>query len=113
MKNTAEKMDCKIAISSNEKYMTPYFGHCYSFDIVEVKDGKIAKREQVLNPGYDTDFLPKFLFKKGISHVMAGHIDQEMKASLNNNNIKLLLGISGEIDDVIEKFVNGNLKWRF
>ena len=106
-------MDCKIAISSNEKYMTPYFGHCYSFDIVEVKDGKIAKREQVLNPGHDTDFLPKFLSEKGISHVMAGHIDQEMKASLNNNRIKLLLGISGKIDDVIEKFVNGTLKWRF
>lgn len=112
MKSKNEKMDCKIAVSSNEKYMTPYFGRCYSFDFVEVKNGKIAKREKVLNPGHDTDFLPKFLSEKDVSHVMAGHIDQEMKASLSNNSIKSLLGILGKIDDVIEKFVKGTLKWR-
>ena len=112
MKSNSEKKSYKIAVSSNENYITPHFGHCHSFDIVEIKDGKVVQREKILNPGHDTDFLPKFLSKKGVSYVMAGQIEQEMKIFLNEKGIRPLLGISGGIDDVIESFIKGTLKWR-
>ncbi len=112
MKSKYKKKFYKIAVSSNGKYITPHFGRCHSFDIVEIEDGNVIRKEKILNPGHDTDFLPRFLLEKGVSFVMAGQIEQEMKIFLNEKGVRSLLGISGKIDDVIESFIKGTLKWR-
>jgi predicted Fe-Mo cluster-binding NifX family protein len=50
----------KIAISTDNGMVSPHFGRCPHFTIVEIKDNKVLKKEIIDNPGHRTGFLPKF-----------------------------------------------------
>ena len=51
----------KIAVASDEKYVSGHFGHCEGFTIYEVEEGKSLEKSFTPNPGHRPGFLPVFL----------------------------------------------------
>ena len=56
----------KIAISTEGDFVSPHFGRCPSFTILEIEGNKLGKREIIDNPGLYPGFLPEFLKEKGV-----------------------------------------------
>jgi len=100
----------KIAISTDENMVSAHFGRCPSFTIVEVKDGEVVDRKSIDNPGHHPGFLPQFLHNEGVNAIIAGGMGMNALNLFSQVNIDTIVGISGNIDDVISKLVKGELE---
>ncbi|MEW6685939.1 MAG: NifB/NifX family molybdenum-iron cluster-binding protein [Candidatus Edwardsbacteria bacterium] len=100
----------KVAISTDGDYVSPHFGRCPTFTIVEIEEEKVVSKEVVENPGHQPAFLPHFLSEKGVSCIIAGGMGRRAEALFAEKGIETLVGIAGRVDEVIEKLIAGTLK---
>ncbi|MEA3490249.1 MAG: NifB/NifX family molybdenum-iron cluster-binding protein [Candidatus Omnitrophota bacterium] len=100
----------RIAISTDSGSVSAHFGRCPSFTIVDIEKGEAVKREEIDNPGHHPGFLPQFLHEKGVSCIVAGGMGQNAVHLFAQQNIETVVGISGTIDEVVDKIVNGTLE---
>ncbi len=100
----------KIAISTDEEYVSPHFGRCPSFTIVEVEDNKLIGRETIANPGHHPGFLPQFLRERGIGCIITGGMGQRASGLFAEQGVEPILGVSGTIEEVIDKLIKGRLE---
>ena len=100
----------KVAISSDGNYVSPHFGRCPFFTIVEIEGEKILGKETVYNPGHQPAFLPQFLSDLGVNCIIAGGMGLRATGLFAEKNIQTLVGISGPVDEVIDKLVKGTLE---
>ncbi|MDP8252860.1 MAG: NifB/NifX family molybdenum-iron cluster-binding protein [Candidatus Kaelpia aquatica] len=100
----------KIAISTDGNMVSAHFGRCPSFTLVEVKDNEVINRSSIDNPGHHPGFLPQFLHDKGINVIVAGGMGMSALNLFNQVSIDTIVGVSGSIEDVINKIANGELE---
>lgn len=100
----------KIAISTDNNYVSAHFGRCPSFTIVEIDGEKILGKETVDNPGHQPAFLPQFLSDLGVKCIIAGGMGLRATGLFAEKGIQTLVGISGPVDEVIDKLVKGTLE---
>lgn len=100
----------KIAISTDQGYVSAHFGRCTSYTIFEVKEGQILSREEIPNPGHQPGFLPQFLSQKGVSCIIAGGMGPRAQSLFSRKSIDTVTGVQGPIDEVIEKFIRQTLE---
>jgi len=100
----------KIAISTDNDEVSPHFGRCPEFTIVEIEDNKIKNKKTIENPGHATGFLPKFFKEKEVDCVIAGGAGFRAKQLFDQFDIELITGIQGKIDEVIQKFIKDKLE---
>jgi predicted Fe-Mo cluster-binding NifX family protein len=106
--NREEKM--KIAISTDNENVSDHFGRCPEFTIAEIEENRLVKKETVPNPGHHPGFLPKFLHEKGVGCIIAGGMGHRAQDLFVAQGIETILGISGAIDEVIDKVLSGKLE---
>ena|GEM_PF-4849418 len=71
----------KIAVASEGKNVTEHFGHCANFNIFEVENKQIMKKESIANPGHKPGFLPNFLNEMGVKVIISGGMLKTAKRS--------------------------------
>jgi predicted Fe-Mo cluster-binding NifX family protein len=100
----------KIAIPTEGEEVSLHFGRAPEFTLIEIEEGKVAKREKIANPGHQAGFLPSFLSDSGVTHVVTGGAGQRAQSLFAQYSIELLVGVTGKVDEVIEKIVHGSLE---
>ena len=100
----------RVAISTDGDDVSAHFGRCPIFTILDIKDGKVVKRESVENPGHEPGFIPQFLHERGVECIIAGGMGQRATGFFGEFGIQAIVGISGKIDEVIENLAQGKLK---
>jgi len=100
----------KIAISTDAGFVSAHFGRCPSFTIAEIEEEKILKIEEINNPGHQPAFLPNFLAERGVKYIICGGMGNRAQMLFAEKNITPIIGVTGKIEEVIEKFVKGQLK---
>ena len=100
----------KVAISTDNNYVSAHFGRCPHFTIVQIDGQKIVEKETIDNPGHQPAFLPQFLSDLGVKCIIAGGMGGRATALFSEKGIQTIVGVSGSIDEVIEKLVQGTLK---
>ena len=100
----------RIAISTDGDFVSAHFGRCPSYTLVDIEEGKVVGKEVVNNPGHHPGNIPQFLHEKGAKCIIAGGMGMRAVGFFNEFNIKTIVGISGKIDEVIEKLQDGTLK---
>lgn len=100
----------KVAISTDQGYVSAHFGRCSSYTIFEIKEGQVLNREEIPNPGHEPGFLPQFLSEKGVNCIIAGGMGPRAQSLFSEKNIESIIGVQGPVDEVIEKFSNQELE---
>ncbi len=100
----------KIAIPSQENSVCPHFGHCESFTIVEVEDGKVVSKKNMTPPAHEPGLLPRVLAGEGVNVVIAGGMGSRAQQLFGQQNIQVVVGASGVVDDVLAAYLDGSLK---
>ena len=100
----------RVAISTDGDLVSAHFGRCPSFTLVDIENGKVTKRMEVENPGHHPGFIPQFLHKKGVECIVAGGMGMRATSFFEEFGIKTIVGISGEINGIIEQLKKGTLK---
>ncbi len=100
----------RIAISTDGDMVSPHFGRCPTFTVVDVDDGKIVKREIFDNPGHHPGFIPQFLHQKGVECIVCGGMGRRASGFFGEYGIQTILGITGRIEEVLDKIQKGILE---
>lgn len=99
----------RIAISTDENVVSVHFGRCPAFTIVDVENGAIVKKDVVENPGHHPGFIPEFLHQKGVNCIVSGGMGRRATQLFNSFGIETIVGVTGTIDEVVEKLQTGML----
>lgn len=100
----------KVAVPSEGTDICAHFGHCESFTIVEMEDGKVIDKQTLEAPPHEPGLLPRLLAEKGVNVVIAGGMGSRAQQLFAQQDIKVITGASGSIDDALAAFIQGNLK---
>lgn len=95
-----------IAIPKEGQQVCPHFGHCEQFAIYDTSSDQY---KVIDNPGHVPGALPGFLQKQGVNLVIAGGMGQRAQELFAAQNIKVIVGINGPIEEAVEKFKQGEL----
>ncbi len=100
----------KVAISTDRDKVSPHFGRCPQFTIIEVEDNKLMDRKVIENPGHHPGYLPQYLNEIGVSCIVAGGMGMRAKELFSQAGIETILGIEGKIEEVVGKIIDGSLE---
>ena len=100
----------RVAISTDGDFVSPHFGRCPHFTLVDIDNSKVVKKEVVANPGHTPGFIPQFLHEKGVEAIIAGGMGMRASGFFDELGIKPIVGVSGAIDEVIEQLIQGTLR---
>ncbi|HEX9973548.1 MAG TPA: NifB/NifX family molybdenum-iron cluster-binding protein [bacterium] len=100
----------KVAISTDSGQVSAHFGRCPEFTILDIDDGKIVNQKVIPNPGHHPGFLPGYFEQMGVEAIIAGGGGQRAQMLFAEKNIQFILGVTGKIDEVIDKLCKGELE---
>ncbi len=98
-----------IAIATDGGYVSPHFGRCQTYTLVETVGGNVKDKNIVNNPGHSPGAIPQFLNEKGVKRIVCGGIGPRAMELFKQYNIGMQIGIEGEIEDVIQMLSQGTL----
>jgi len=84
----------RYAIPVNGGVVSPHFGHCEHFALVDVDESskEIAKTELVPSPGHQPGLLPEWLAGQGVAIVIAGGMGSRAQNLFQQNGISVIIG---------------------
>ena len=100
----------KFALALYGTEISPHFGHCETFLVVDAQDGKEISREELESPGHQPGLLPKLLAEEGIKCIIAGGMGRRAQMIFADFGIEVIAGAQGTPDAVIDAFLAGELK---
>jgi predicted Fe-Mo cluster-binding NifX family protein len=100
----------KIAIATDQDFVASGFGCCPFCTIVDVEDGRIRDTLIIPNPGGSHAFWADLFFRNAIKFVIAGSMGPTARSVMLGSGIQPVLGVKGQIDEVIRRFVTGELR---
>ncbi len=100
----------KVAISTDQGYVSAHFGRCQSYTIVDIKEGHVLRIGEIPNPGHQPGFLPKFLSEKGVNCIIAGGMGPRAQGLFAQQNIETIIGVQGPVIEVVQKFIKQELE---
>ena len=108
-KNGEEIHTMKIAIATEGTSVSSHFGKCENFTIVEIENSAVKSKNILNTSGNQHGLLPGFLASQNVKLVIAGGMGEGARQNLITNNIEIISGVSGTIDEAITAYLNGNL----
>jgi predicted Fe-Mo cluster-binding NifX family protein len=99
----------KVVIAKNGNQVSAHFGHCEGFEMFHIEDGNVVERHFIASPGHRPGFLPVFLNERGANVIIAGGMGETAQMLFAENNIEVVVGAKGELDDIISMYMGGKL----
>ena len=102
----------RYAIPVSGGMVSPHFGHCEHFTLIDVDEQaqKILKKELVPSPGHQPGLLPQWLAEQGVSIVIAGGMGSRAQGLFQQNRIGVILGaIESDPEKAVLSHLNGML----
>jgi ATP-binding protein involved in chromosome partitioning len=102
----------RIAIPLADGRLSPHFGHCDRFAIVEadIEKGAVLSSQELPAPEHVPGLRPRWLHEQGVHLVIAGGMGAGAKALLADTGIQVITGAPAEPPAVIlSRYLAGNL----
>ena len=91
--------------------ITPHFGHCEQFAIVETENNQIGETRFVTPPMHQPGVYPGFLANHGVHVIIAGGIGQRAQNLFSEHNIEVYMGVgSGSPEKLVKDFLDEQLQ---
>jgi Mrp family chromosome partitioning ATPase/predicted Fe-Mo cluster-binding NifX family protein len=99
----------RVAIPTDGTNIASQFGKCENFTFFDVENNNIKGKSTISTAGNLHGLLPTFLSVKGVKAVIIDGIGDGAKNNLMKNNIEVISGVSGDIDNAINAYLDGTL----
>ena len=100
----------KIAVTYDNGEVFQHFGRTESFKIYEVEDNKVVSSEVISSNGTGHGALAGLLAEQGVNVLICGGIGGGAQTALTEAGIDLCAGAQGNVDEVIETYLKGELE---
>ena len=102
----------RFAIPVSGGVISPHFGHCEQFALIDVDEAKkaIVRKRLVASPGHEPGLLPVWLAEQGASIIMAGGMGSRAQALFQENHIDDIIGVmESDPEKAVLNYLSGNL----
>lgn len=99
----------KIAIPYDEGNVFQHFGHTEWFKVYETSKGSVSASGMLNAGGSGHGALVDLLKENGVDTLICGGIGGGAQSALAQAGIQLCGGVSGSVDEAIEKLLTGSL----
>ena len=103
-------LNTKLAVPYENGQIFQHFGHSEQFEIIEIEKGKVVKKDVVTPDCGGHGALAGFLAEHNVSTLICGGIGGGAISALAEAGIKVVAGVSGDIDEQIDLFLTGKLQ---
>ncbi|MFX0040515.1 MAG: NifB/NifX family molybdenum-iron cluster-binding protein [Promethearchaeota archaeon] len=100
----------KIAISTDTGRVSGHFGRAPEFTFITIENNRIIEKKVLPNPGHTVGSIPNFVHKQGANYMIAGGMGRRAEAFFNEYGIEVIVGVSGTIDEVVKRIIDGTLE---
>ena len=100
----------KLAISTDNDMVSAHFGRCQCYIIVDIDGHEIKSKSRIDTPPHQPGFLPGFLNQQGVNCVITGGMGPRAQNLFRELNIEPIIGVSGMVDEVIDRYISGQLE---
>jgi predicted Fe-Mo cluster-binding NifX family protein len=100
----------RYAIASDGVEVSPHFGRCQFYELVDVAEGAVIGRERMANPGHAPGQLPMLMQQRQVDYVVCGGAGPRAQGILNDIGIGLIVGVSGTMEDAIAAIAAGDIE---
>lgn len=100
----------RIAISTEGNGVSPHFGRCSEFTIVDIEDGTLKGKEVLENPGHEPGKLPRFLRDHNVDRIVAGGMGRRAQMFFEEMGISWIIGVTGTVENTIQSLIDGTLE---
>mgnify|MGYP004427995065 CR=1 FL=1 len=98
-----------IAVTCQDNQVFQHFGHTPAFAVYEVADGKVVQKQLLSTGDSGHGALAGVLADRGVKVLLCGGIGAGAQQMLAAAGIKLVGGVSGDVDAALEAYLNGTL----
>lgn len=101
----------KVAVPTINERVDDHFGHCDHYTIFTIENNKVVNRETMASPqgcGCKSGIAAD-LQKIGVVVMLAGNMGEGAKNKLNAHNINVIRGCSGNVDELVESYLDGKV----
>lgn len=102
----------KIMIPLHDGLLTPHFGHCQEFGLVEMDEtsGHILNTARLVPPPHAPGVLPRWIVEQGADLVIAGGLGQKARVILENSGLQVVTGAPSETpEQVVVRWHRGEI----
>jgi predicted Fe-Mo cluster-binding NifX family protein len=102
----------RYAIPISGGVVSPHFGHCEHFALIDVEEDskEIIRKELVPSPGHQPGLLPEWLAEQGVSFVIAGGMGSRAQSLFQKNRIGVIIGaLESDPEKAVLSYLNGLL----
>ncbi|MGI5914039.1 MAG: NifB/NifX family molybdenum-iron cluster-binding protein [Bacteroidales bacterium] len=106
-------MNLKIAIPTDEDMVDNHFGHCDHYTIFEIDEKNNIVDKMYLPAGQGCGCksgIAAILNNIGVKLMLAGSMGDGAKNVLEAANIQVIRGCSGDVTELVQKYLNGAIK---
>lgn len=100
----------KAAFPVENGLICPHFGHAPEFLFVQISDGIQVSRATEIPPDHEPGVLPNWIKDMGADVLVAGGLGARASQILEDLGVKVITGVSGEVDSVVSELAKGALK---
>ena len=104
-------MTTKIAVPTREGVIDDHFGHCAYYTIYSIENNVVVEKQTLPSPqgcGCKSNIAYE-LRDMGVTVMLAGNMGAGALNKLNSCNIRVVRGCKGDIDNVVNAYLSGNL----
>jgi predicted Fe-Mo cluster-binding NifX family protein len=102
----------RFAIPVSGGVVSPHFGHCEQFALIDVDEAKktIVRKQLVASPGHEPGLLPVWLAEQGVSAVVAGGMGSRAQALFRENRIDIIVNVmESDPEAAVLSYLSGSL----
>jgi predicted Fe-Mo cluster-binding NifX family protein len=101
----------KIGMPKNGEFLNQHFGQSREFLIASVENGQVVEIKEISGETLQHNHagLSGLFLTEGVSLVITGGIGQPALNALVENGLQVIRGASGSCDEVLEKYLTGEL----
>lgn len=101
----------RIAVTYENENIFQHFGHTEYFKIYDIEKDNIIKEEIINVKESGHGALVEILSNHKVEALICGGIGNGAKEELKKVNIKLYGGVSGKANEIVNLFIQGQLKY--
>jgi predicted Fe-Mo cluster-binding NifX family protein len=106
-----DNFEKRIAFPTNDREnVEAHFGHCREFALCDITDNKVVSKQFITPPAHQPGVLPRFLAEQKATAIITGGMGGMAVNLFKENNIEVILGATGSIDENLEIYLQGNLE---
>ncbi len=101
----------KFAVPTVNKMLTPHFGHCENFAIIETENDSIVSIQFIDPPVHQPGAYPRFLANQGVNVIISGGMGIKAQELFAQNNIEVCIGVSSATPKyLVEQYLDNQLQ---